>query len=261
MNKRPHSRRLLIWTSIVLGLLLFISGVMNVALVKAVRFFYARELAVRRQPRSLRAGAHTGNQSGIRVLLLGDSRMAEWPELPANYYTINAGAPAETTAQILLGARAVLDSEKPDVVVIQAGINDLKAIGVSPADAVEIKTNCFRNLCELVALARERQAKVILTLILPGGKIPIARRLFWSEEVNRAVIEVNQQLSHLYGGQPGIVILDLRKVLADDNSATSLLDNYRDALHLKPEAYQKLQAALLALLEQPRTPAKEPAKN
>jgi lysophospholipase L1-like esterase len=228
-------------------------------LVRAARFFYARELAVRRQPISLRPPVHTGNSSGIRVLLLGDSRVAEWPSLPANFYTINAGIPSETTTQVLRRAPAIFESEKPDVVVIQAGINDLKAIGVSPADAVEIKTNCLRNLSELVALSRERRAKVILTLILPSGKIPLVRRLFWSEEVNRAVAEVNQQLSNLYGGQPGIAILDLGKVLADRSSATSSLDAYRDALHLKPEAYQKLQMALLSLLEQPHPPAMKPA--
>lgn len=261
MNRREHPRRSRVWAAIVAGLLLLVSGAVNVALVKALRFSYARELAVRRQPMSSRVPTRSGNIAGVRVLFLGDSRMAEWPFLPTNYCTINAGVTAETTAQVLLRTRAVLESEKPDIVVIQAGINDLKAIGVSPADAAEIKSNCVQNLSEIIALARQHQAKVIFTLILPGGSIPIVRQLFWSEDVNQAVGEVNGQLSLQFGNQPGIILLDPGKVLMDESSGASLADNYRDALHLTPAAYGKLQPALLSAIEKSRGPTNGPGKH
>jgi lysophospholipase L1-like esterase len=182
------------------------------------------------------------------VLLLGDSRIAEWPGLPANYFTINAGVAGETTAQILLRAPAILAAEKPDVVIIQAGINDLKAIGVAPGDSQKIESDCVNNLSQLTELADRHAKKVILTLILPAGKIPLTRRLFWSGEINRAVADANRQIMITFSHAPTVTVLDLEKILVAEPGIKSLDANYRDALHLTPQAYDKLQSAVVLLV-------------
>ena len=68
------------------------------------------------------------------VLLLGDSRMAEWglPELGSNR-VVNAGAGGWTTGQVRLRTTELLDEFHPAVVVVQAGINDLNISGSNPS--------------------------------------------------------------------------------------------------------------------------------
>ncbi|HWY78390.1 MAG TPA: GDSL-type esterase/lipase family protein [Verrucomicrobiae bacterium] len=194
--------------------------------------------------------AVTGKQSGLRVLFLGDSRVLDWPPLPPDrFLTINAGVAGETTAQILLRTESALDAESPAVVVVQAGINDLKAIGVMPGPAERIRSQCVTNLQEIASLCRKHHVRTILTTIPPSGKVPIGRRLVWSPEIDASVKEVNQALLRLYATNEEVVVLDIDGVLRASRRAPSDLSDYRDTLHLQPSAYGKLEPELLRVVE------------
>lgn len=209
------------------------------------RYCYARELRVRLQPTGGVPVSERGRPDGLRVLLLGDSRMAFWPDLPTNQFlTINAGVAGETTSQILLRLPAVLSNSHPGVVILQAGINDLKALGVFPEQGSAIQSRCLENLSEMVRASRQSGAKVVLVLVIQPGGIGWTRRLVWSDQIPEAVRQVNLALRQKFEHFEGVKVLDPALLLG----VGRVEEDYRDELHLTPTAYKKLEAGLLPML-------------
>jgi lysophospholipase L1-like esterase len=224
----------------VLAVVLLGSIGLNGFLLLTARRFYDREQQVRLRP----SGApisHTQGTGPIRVLFLGDSRIAAWPPLPeTRYTTFNGGVSGETTAQILLRAEAAFETAKPQVVVIQAGINDLKVIGLEPENEKAIAEGCVEHLLELIGIAERHGTRIVFVPVLPVADLPLARRWVWSPRIEASRMEVNRRVAQVLRTKRDAQILE----------AESLLDvrvagDYRDALHLKPEAYPRLQEALI----------------
>ncbi len=214
------------------------------------KHFYARELAVRLQPSATQPPRLSGNPTGLRVLFLGDSRAATWPALPADrFLSCNAGVAAETTAQIRLRSETALAQAKPAVVVFQAGINDLKAIGVFPDAAASIQAQCVSNILEIVNQCRRQQAKVVLSLIIAPGKVSLARRWVWSPEINPAVQAVNERLRQEFQKADDVVLFNIDAILRANAPRDQPYADYLDTLHLAPSGYQKLESELIKTIE------------
>jgi lysophospholipase L1-like esterase len=183
------------------------------------------------------------------VLLLGDSRMAQWglPQL-AQWRVVNAGTAGLTTAQIRLCAPALLDQFHPDVVVLQAAINDLKFLGLRPAMTSQVVSLALGNIAAVVNEGVQRHCKVILLETWPAGQPGMARHLVWSDAVSAAVAQLNAQLQSLDSAEKGIRVVDLFKEagLKPDGKF------YRDTLHLQPAAYQLLTPLLQRELDKAR---------
>ena len=233
-RKRHLWRRILGWAALSASLSL------NVGLGIGCLELYRREQGVRLHPTFPVPAAAARTPGRTQVLFLGDSRMQEWPDLPRNrFLTVNAGGGGETTAQIRLRAAATLDAVKPEFVVLQAGVNDLKTLGALPGIASETEATCLANLSALVELCRERGAGVVLVPILPTARPTLVRRLIWTSEIDAARLRVNAALRKRFSGVRGVALLD-ENVLRADTAA-----DYRDTLHFRPEAYAKLEAATL----------------
>ncbi len=216
----------------------------NVGLAVACLEFYRREQRVRLHPTLPVPTAVGSPAERPLVLFLGDSRMQEWPALPADrFVTVNAGGGGGATAQIRLRAPATLDAVAPRLVVLQAGINDLKAIGALPDAASDIEQQCLANLSALVELCRERGARVVLLPVLPAAQPSLVRRLVWSSAIEAARERVNAGLRQRFTGAAGVALLGDNLVVADTAS------DYRDTLHLRPATYVKLESATVKALE------------
>lgn len=175
------------------------------------------------------------------VLLLGDSRMAQWdlPQL-AGWRVVNAGAGGLTTGQLRLCAPKLLDEFHPDAVVLEAGINDLKLIGLRREVAPQIISLAASNLTAVVHECAARRCPVIMLETWPAGQPDFVRRLVWSAEIPTAVDALNAQLQKLNAPEQGIRVVDLFKEAGLKPQAGL----YRDTLHFKPEVYQRLTPAL-----------------
>ncbi len=220
--------------------LLAVSLAANVTLGLICLELYRREQRVRLHPTGPVPAAPVAAAGRATVLFLGDSRMQDWPDLPQDrFVTVNAGAGGETTAQIRLRAAATLDAVRPKLVVLQAGINDLKAIGALPDQARSVEANCLENLTTLVELCRSRGAGVVLVPVFPAARPSLARRLVWSSEIDAAPPRLNAGLRKRFAGAAGVAWLDEHTLRADGSA------DYRDTLHFRPEAYAKLEAAAL----------------
>ena len=189
------------------------------------------------------------------VVLFGDSRAADWsaPEVEG-FRFVNRGIPGESSAQARGRFEAHVASLHPDVIVVQAGVNDLMALGVLPGErevqATAVVANVIANVRQIVERATALGARVVVTTIFPLSAVPLAQWPFWSDEVPAAIEEVNAALRAMAGsGRPGgaVSVLDAYALLADEEGRTRR--EYRaDVLHLTPAGYARLNEALAAHL-------------
>jgi lysophospholipase L1-like esterase len=231
---------------------LVISVALNLVIYDKGRDFYLRLNEVKLDPLDLDsfAGGETPPPPApgqARVVLLGDSRVEDWPLPggPPGFQFVNRGVGDQTTAQIVARFEAHVAPLAPQVVVVQAGINDLKAIPLFPERRAAIVAGCQANLAQIVARSKALGATVVVTTLFPLGRVPLERRLFWSEEVGAAMEEVNDYLRSLEGD--GIVVVDTTPILADEDGRMRRAYG-RDLLHLTPAGYEALNGALVKVL-------------
>ncbi len=192
--------------------------------------------------------------------LSGDSRIASWsfPESPQRK-VVNRGVGGFTARETLDRFRADLAAgSRPDVVVIQAGINDVLSAGynrpsrLTPASAPRpapgrIMAQCLENLQKLVKLARESGSRVILLTVFPPGPYSLRDRFFWTSELETHIRDLNTALRRLAG--TGVTVLDSAALLAPGGRTEAKY--CMDCLHLNDAGYKVLSDALDALLSAP----------
>ena len=132
MNKHKWASRLAI---ILLALGLLVSLVFNFILYRQGRGYYLQLNATRLDPLGLEAHPARYSESerslgaAHRIIFLGDSRITQWPQ-PAidGYQIVNRGIGAQTSTQVLGRYDVHVKPLEPDILLVQVGINDLKAI-------------------------------------------------------------------------------------------------------------------------------------
>ncbi|MGB3297047.1 MAG: GDSL-type esterase/lipase family protein [Phormidesmis sp.] len=245
------------WIGAGVGLLVILLGgsiFLNVALWKRAKQYYIEANATRLDPLGLSAFESENlpekSSTRKRVVMIGDSRVQAWP-MPklADYEFINRGIGSQTSIQVLERFEAHVAPLHPDVVLVQVGINDIKTIGLLPDQATEILNNARANITQLVDQATQTGATVALSSILPAGEITLARRPFWSNEIDTAVAEMNAYLKLLAeeSEKDQVVWFDGYAAIADEQGQMKAA--YRkDELHLNKYGYEALNQAFVARL-------------
>lgn len=231
-------------------LLLLLSLVVNLAGAWLVKHLYAAENAVRLDPLQLSVYPHAPakNPDLKRVVFFGDSRALSWPA-PAlqGIDFVNRGIGDQSSEQIRLRYVAHVRSLKADWLILQLGVNDLKAIPLFPEQHNMIVERLKNNIRSIVEQAQADDSRVILTTIFPVGKVPLERRLVWSNEVAPAIREVNEFILSLAGEQ--VTIFDAFAVLQSQQRDLIKANYSRDLLHLNAAGYEALNQALLKQLQ------------
>jgi lysophospholipase L1-like esterase len=243
--ERPREKR---WRAIVvlLAALLAASLVANFYIARTALGYLRTTTAVRLDPSGMKAHASDPMvPADLRPLLVffGDSRIAMWPPPKSldRYRIVNRGVGYQTTAQMLLRLDADAIGLHPAVVVVEAGVNDLRAIADFPQQRAEIVGDCERNLARIVGRCREAGATVVLVTVFDTGDVALWRRPFWSDDVVAAVHEVNAFLPTLTGDN--VVLWDANAVLVDADG--KIRHDYQiDHLHLSTAGYDALNARL-----------------
>jgi lysophospholipase L1-like esterase len=212
-----------------------------------VRLDPTREAHFRRANEALAAagpGVH-------RIVFVGDSRIEQWPTLPqpTGCQSVNRGSGGETTTQVALRLERDVIRLHPEIAVVQAGINDLKAAGVLAIPEEEIIANCERNLQTIVSRLRESGVRVILMTVLPVGPVELARRPVWSNATLAAVARVNATIRGM--GRAGITVVDCDPDMRVNGRMNPKYA--RDAFHLTPAGYDALAREVMPALEAART--------
>ena len=231
-------------TAAIVSGLLIVSVALNVALVHSYVRQYDEHLKQQvwlmdLPPTNLLAGPRTN--SSHTVMFFGDSRIVEWgrPTFD-NWQVVNAGLNGQTSAQLRSHLPSVLDTFQPDVVVIQAGINDLKLLGLHPEWTNKIVSLASSNISAMVAECVKRRKRVILLETWPSTPPTLLRRLVWNDAIPNSIGQLNLRLRQIASPENEVEVLDL----FEQAHLTTSTMYYRDMLHLKPESYRLLSPHL-----------------
>jgi lysophospholipase L1-like esterase len=180
--------------------------------------------------------------SRSRVVFFGDSRATNWtPPKIDRYEFINRGISSQTSVQTIDRFSAHVNPLKPDLVIIQVGVNDLKTIALFPERKQEIIANCQTNIKQIIQASRKLGAVVMVTTIFPAGEVPLERKPFWSDEIGLAIKEVNTYIKTLADDKT--IVFDTYSLLADRHGL--MLPQYRsDELHFNQQGYTILNQEL-----------------
>lgn len=187
-------------------------------------------------------------QQKKRVVLFGDSRIEDWKNLPnmTGIEFINRGIGGETTQQLLSRFQQDTIDLSPDMVIIQAGINDLVTIGVVPHYLNKIKQQCQQNLEFFVKTLQDHAIHTTLLSIIPPARPNLARLPMWSEKIPQSVTEINHYWLTLPSAQY-LQVIDTQKVLQNEQGQWH--DNVnRDTLHFTADGYERLNQAIIPVL-------------
>ena len=226
--------------TLVLALTLVLSALANAVLFLQGRSFYLQLNKLRLDPYELSAlPSSIPPLSGPVMVVYGDSRAAEWPAPVAPDFTyINRGIASQTTAQLVGRIREHALNLNPDIILLQAGINDLKTIPLFSERMNSIISVAFANIETMIRMSRDQDTCIILTTVFPVGNVPLYRRPFWSGDVEIARQALNEKLMELAS--------DHVKILDFDEFLQAPLGNrirpyYRDMLHLTSAAYEEIR--------------------
>ena len=232
-------------------LLALVSITLNIVLYSQLKRYYTHLYAVELDPLGLEyyrdAHALPAVQGARSVVFFGDSRAAQWtePTLPGFTFS-NRGIGNQTTAQVLNRFDEHIVPLHPNVIILQVGINDLKTIPLFPGRKAEIISNCKENIRQIVERSLETGSIVVITTIFPIGDVPMQRRLVWSDDIDKARVDVNEYIKSL--AAENVFIFDSAALLSDSNGKIKPEYGY-DTLHLNPAGYDVLNLKLTKLLE------------
>jgi lysophospholipase L1-like esterase len=183
-------------------------------------------------------------------LLLGDSRVAQWSPIPVidgvPIHTVGAGGiTAVQLAYAIPNLEANLEGE---TVIVQVGINDLKTLGFTDVSRKELVERTIGALQEIYARLTDAGARVVFTTMIPPGPVGIARMPFWTDEINIAVVEVNNRIKDGTIAKDSAIV-DFTGILGSPEEIESRYAT--DTLHLNSSAYERLSEAIEEALGQP----------
>jgi lysophospholipase L1-like esterase len=183
------------------------------------------------------------------LLLFGDSRVAQWKPLPDRPYSIAAeGFPGETAIRLAARFPDALQQHRPQLVMLQLGVNDAVAASqVGAARREQALADSLSAIERMAADAKAAGADLVILKVIPPVRPELPRRLLYRGEVDAYVAALNAALPSI-AARHGATVADPLPLLADAGGAVP--DRYRrDALHLTPEAYQALGALLPPSIE------------
>jgi lysophospholipase L1-like esterase len=156
----------------------------------------------------------------VNILFIGDSILAQenWNMLLSRNDIQSVAYGGAMTQQILWSLEEGLLNSKPKTVVLEGGINDLRA-GV-PTQRI------FENYQKIITILQKNNGRIIAHLIIYTVD---------NQEINHET-EVLNSLLKQYFNKLHIEYIDMNLYLSENNALMSSFS--RDGIHLKSEAYE-----------------------
>lgn len=160
-------------------------------------------------------------QKDSLIIMFGNSITAgiDWAELMQRNDIVNRGIPGDDTHRMNIRFEE-LCKQKPKLIAIMAGINDLIQFERKPAEIM-------LNYGQLLEKAQQNHVKVLVFSTL---------YMYQVKAVNRQVTALNTELEK-YCKSKHIPYIDLNLVLSENHSLK--LEHSADGLHLTAVAYKK----------------------
>lgn len=244
------------WATIGLGLALGVCFALLICAGYMKRSAWINErIAALSAPASF---AYAANNSALarkgekpRLVLIGDSRIAQWPAAawPDTFEVINRGIGGETSAQLAQRFGADALALEADVILIQAGINDLVAASLmDPDQGREVARKTTETLRRIAGEASAAGRRVLIATIIAPARPDMFRLPVWDGSLADLVEGVNADLKSV-PWPPGASLIDLSSVLVSGDKRTLDDEFRRDTLHLNATGYKRLTEMLTSHLQ------------
>lgn len=185
-------------------------------------------------------GTRRGEAGAVRmprVVLIGDSTISRWPfdGRSQGWEIVNRGIAGETSAQLVYRFPVDALALKPDVVVVQTGVNDLVAASLLEGPRGEaIAGGVTGNLQRIAREGVEAGVPVLLITLVPPSRPELLRRPVWSSRIYAQVQGVNEALL-AWEAPAGVTVVDHRGMFGGD--AILPVKYAADALHFDEAGY------------------------
>jgi lysophospholipase L1-like esterase len=133
---------------------------------------------------------------------------------------------------------------RPEVVLLQVGINDLKYMALTGRSVESIVAEVTRNIRRIVGRLRQHGSLVILTTIFPVCFKRWQETAHDPQQMAAGVSVANQSLCHLAGSE-GLYLFDAATYLTEGTAVPSRWAI--DGLHINQAGYQQLNRQLQAM--------------
>ena len=174
----------------------------------------------------------------IQAVFMGNSITQMWVEMDPDFFKTNnyvgRGIGGQTTSQMLLRFQADVIDFMPLVVVINGGINDIaENSGTYSSDFT------FGNIKSMAEIAEANGINVILTSVLPAGKIPWDANI---EDVPNKIITLNEKIKE-FADANGMTYVDYYSQMVDPSLAMKA-ELTSDAVHVTPQGYKIMEGLI-----------------
>ena len=184
------------------------------------------------------------------VMLYGDSRALSWgPYKTTTLNFTNRAIGNQTSTQIVQRFQAHVAIHKPEVLIVQMCVNDLKMIPLFPNKGQRIIQDCKDNIQLLADKAKLINSKLVMTTVFPLGYISIFRKALGISEapIINGIERVNDYIKTL--ASDDLLIFDsYGYLLGDDRKINPAFSS--DWLHLNGGGYKHLNSHLSEFLKQ-----------
>jgi lysophospholipase L1-like esterase len=184
------------------------------------------------------------------LVLIGDSRMAEWPldGFHGPWTVSSYGVGGDTVGATARRFDGALIVDRPQLVVIGAGINDLVAASyLRQSQRLAVVERVVDGLLAMSRRAQTAGITAVVFTIVPPARPGWARRLVWNRSLPRLVAEANARLLAA-ATVHSVPLFNAAQVLSIDAGRRIGPAFSRDTLHFNATGYDRLTASLEAFL-------------
>ena len=188
------------------------------------------------------ADANRKLKESPRVVFMGNSITDFWASTHPDFFTKNhflgRGISGQTTCEMLCRFHQDVINLHPQMVVINAGIND-----IAHTNGVIELENVYQNIISMAELAKANHIRPILTSVLP------ANHFVWRPQIDptEQVISLNKMIKS-YASKNHITYIDYYSAMVDNKKG--LPEKYsKDGVHPTPAGYDIMETLVLKTLK------------
>lgn len=219
--------------------------VVAVASFSLARDFYRQSLEAQHPQTMELFGDVNGN-----VVFLGDSRVSQWHQHDA-FAARYIGYPGASSHQIASQFDSDLLGKSTSIVVIEAGVNDLRLAGLVPERMTALVDESLTSLHRLATDLAPLVDQVIVLTVFPTAEPGVLRSVVWGDEVQQSVDRLNAAM--LKTTWPSnVLVLDCDAALLAQGDLA-----FVDTLHLTESGYDALNELLEPLIVTAKTKVRE----
>jgi len=188
-------------------------------------------------------------KENFRVVFYGSSSAKKWifPEELKVCEFFNLGVGGQTSEQVVRRAKEEFSCIEADLVILQMGSNDLKAIALFPERYNDVLKSFSQNLELIIDYALTNKMQIVLTTMFPKPQRSIFKKLYFKGEIKEVIKEFNNIIKEK-SNREGVFLFDSYSYLVAKDTERIKSEYVEDYMHINENAYKMMNKHLSGLI-------------